>query len=222
MRLFPIGIGLNDQAKTSFSIRRESLIHWTYGYKVAVLILLEKEPLLREAKFNLESLERFLEKEKEYPLWFKKIRSFLQNKPIPFIENIEASVTIMRMQIRDIETDISVAQSEINRMEEEYGINSMTYEQIQSLTGEALLSKIAENAAIATWACEHQLPDDVARALFDSQSLSPVEQSRFFSLMTDKILGAERSTIAYFAQQPQVGELLVEQINGLKKGGLIR
>lgn len=222
MDCYPIGLSLNDKFKTLFVIRRESMIHWTYGYKVAVLILLEKEPLLREAKFNIKSLERILERENKLPFWIKKIRSIFKNKPIPFVENIESAITLMRMQIRDIETEIDVAKTELKEMDRQYNVNSLTYEQIQSLSGEAFASKIAENAAMATWACEHQLPEDVARALFDSQALPTVEQNQFFNLMTEKIVRVEKTTIAFFAQQPQISELLIEQVNELKKGGLVR
>ncbi len=217
---FPIGISINDKFKTLFAIRRESMIHWTYGYKVAVLILLEKEPLLREAKFNLNSLEKMLEREKKIPYWVKKIRSFFKKQPVPFLENIEANVMILKMQIRDIETEIEVAKSEIELMDRQYDVNSLSYEQVQSLSGEAFASKIAENAAMATWACEHQLPEDVARALFDSQALPASEQNRFFTLMTDKIIQVEKKTLNFFAQQQQVGELMMSQINELTNGGL--
>lgn len=217
---FPIGISINDKCKTLFAIRRESMIHWTYGYKVAVLILLEKEPLLREAKFNLNSLEKMLEREKKIPYWVKKIRSFFKKQPVPFLENIEANVMILKMQIRDIETEIEVAKSEIELMDRQYDVNSLSYEQVQSLSGEAFASKIAENAAMATWACEHQLPEDVARALFDSQALPASEQNRFFTLMTDKIIQVEKKTLNFFAQQQQVGELMMSQINELTNGGL--
>lgn len=219
---YPIGISLNDKFKTIFTIRRESMIHWTYGYKAAVLILLEKEPLLREAKYNLNVMEKILASERKLPVWVKKIRSVLRNKPISFIENIESAIALMRMQIRDVEMEIDVAKAELKEMDRQYNVNSLTYEQIQSLSGEAFASKIAENAAMATWACEHQLPEDVARALFDSQALPTVEQNQFFTMMTEKIVRVEKTTIAFFAQQPQVSELLIEQVNELQKGGSVR
>jgi len=220
--IYPIGLSLNDRFKTLFTIRRESLIHWTYGYKVAVLILLEKEPLLREAKFNLNSLEEILKREKKLPVWLKKLRSVLTNKPIPFIENIETGIAVLRMQIRDVETDVEVAKAEIKELDRQHNVNSLTYDQVQSLSGEAFASKIAENAAIATWACEHQLPEDVARALFDSQALPAADQDRFFNLMTEKIIQVEKTTLNFFSQQPQVTELLINQADVLKNGANIR
>lgn len=219
---FPVGISLNDKFKTLFTIRRESMIHWIYGYKIAVLILLEKEPLLREAKYNLRAMEQRLIFERKLPDWAKKIRSIIKNKPIPFIENIESAVNLMRMQIRDIETEINVAKAELDEMDRQYNVKSLTYDQIQSLSGEAFASKIAENAAIATWACEHQLPEDVARALFDSQALPTTEQNQFFNLMTEKVVRVEKITMAFFTRQPGISELLIQEVNELKNGGLVR
>lgn len=215
---FPIAISLNDKFKTLFSIRRETMIHWTYGYKVAVLILLEKEPLLREALCNLKTLQIFLESERKLPIFLKRIRSILLGKPIPLIENIEANITLLEMQIRDIETEIEVAKSEIELLDHQYNVKNLTYDQVQSLSGESFSSKIAENAAIATWAFEHQLPEDVARALFDSQALPAIEQERFFSLMADKIIGVEKATLKFVSQQSQVGEFLTSQVNEIVGG----
>lgn len=212
--MFSVALGINDQFKTLFSIRRESMIHWTYGYKVAVLILLEKEPLLREAKLKLIELKRLFEREKSTPRWLKKLR----NQPPVILENIEAHIQLLTMQIRDVEMEIAVAKGEIERFNADHRADQLTYEEVQSLSGEAFASKVAENAAIATWAMEHQLPEEVARAVFDSQVLPPVEQALFFKSMSEKIINVEKQTLSYFQTQAQVGEFLVNQVDALVKG----
>lgn len=216
---FPIGLSLNDKFKTLFTIRRESLVHWTYGYKVAVLILLEKEPLLREARLNLKEMEFLARKEKARPLWFKQLRSFFYQKPIPIVENLESAIDLIKMQIRDIETEIEIARSEITQFDLAHDVSSLTYDQVQSLSGEAFASKIAENAAISTWACEHRLPEDVARAVFDAQALPPLEQDRFFNLLTNKVVEVEKTALKFFSQQPEVSDFLVDQVNKLASAG---
>ena len=175
---------INSKAKTLFSIRREELIHWKEGYKVAVLIVLEKRPILRRAKAAVKALEQKIQSETNKPTWLKTIESFFLRQSLIDIEDLKDELDLLKMQMRDVEMELETALTELKRLDENYiepmkqelGIKpgddlQRVYEIIQGKSAEALACKLAEVASVSLWSHEQQLPESVTRMFVDALAL---------------------------------------------------
>lgn len=190
---------LNSQAKTLFSIRREELIHWKEGYKVAALIILEKKPIVRRAKEAIKAIESKIDSERKKPYWVKKIMSIFTQTQLLDLEDLTDELNLLRMQTRDVEMELDTALSEINRFNETYinplkdrlGIKPgddlrLVYEAVQAISGEALANKLAEVASISLWSHEQQLPESVTRMFVDALALGE-DRDRFYSAILNNV-----------------------------------